>query len=506
MATPFYDNIFVESAKLIDAKWGPFASTGDAYLAVPKPARQIGMFAIIAPPGGTASLYWYKDNTTTLVPFAGNSSVEVYATFSAFPATGSANVIYIDKSESQSYYWNNALIPPAYVLTSSNVEVYNNSILFPQPGVENVIYIADDTNTSYVWNSALLNGNGDYEVISGSVKQVELQANATHIQWRYVGDSNWIDLVALEDLKGDKGDKGDQGDPGLVYLGNYVLGNGYIANIAVVKGSDNNLYIAKASGGLADPVGNTAEWDIFLPKGVDGDNGDNALWNFTEAYSGGATYAVGDIATFDGETWYRINSNGGNVGDTPAEGTFWTKIAAKGADGENGLPPEWQFQGPWQGFPTIYEIGDIVTYQGETWYNDGSATDTPSTANGWELLAAKGADGSGGILYIECNSIDTNAYTITTGNNITANTVGDTYLIKFNFTNTTTPTLQIDNAAVADLYNSKTGLVLVSGDIQNGVTHLVVCTSIDTTDIFEVTTIGGGGTIGFEQNFLLMGA
>jgi len=60
-----------------------------------------------------------------------------------------------------------------------------------------------------------------------------------------------------------KGEDGVDGSGGLVYLGNYVLGNGYVANLAIVKGSDNNLYIAKSSGGLADPVGNTAEWDIF---------------------------------------------------------------------------------------------------------------------------------------------------------------------------------------------------------------------------------------------------
>ena len=61
--------------------------------------------------------------------------------------------------------------------------------------------------------------------------------------------------------------------------------------MAVVKGSDNNLYIATSSGGLGDPVGNSAEWSIFLPKGVDGEdaplgtgaNGEVTRWspNFT---------------------------------------------------------------------------------------------------------------------------------------------------------------------------------------------------------------------------------
>lgn len=73
---------------------------------------------------------------------------------------------------------------------------------------------------------------------------------------------------------GADGANGNDGSPGLVYLGNYVSGNGYLANVAVVKGSDNNLYIATSSGGLGDPVGNTAEWAIFLPKGADGAQGD----------------------------------------------------------------------------------------------------------------------------------------------------------------------------------------------------------------------------------------
>ena len=76
----------------------------------------------------------------------------------------------------------------------------------------------------------------------------------------------------LNGLEGEQGPQGETGSPGLVYLGNYVSGNGYIENLAVVKGSDNNLYIATSSGGLGDPVGNSAEWGIFLPKGVDGED------------------------------------------------------------------------------------------------------------------------------------------------------------------------------------------------------------------------------------------
>jgi len=50
-------------------------------------------------------------------------------------------------------------------------------------------------------------------------KNIELQSDATtgYLQWRNVGDTAWTNLVALSVLKGDKGDPGDtgaQGDPG----------------------------------------------------------------------------------------------------------------------------------------------------------------------------------------------------------------------------------------------------------------------------------------------------
>jgi len=151
--------------------------------------------------------------------------------------------------------------------------------------------------------------------------------------------------------QGPQGNPGEQGVPGtagagfgIFYLGNYNPSSGYVPDIAVVRGSDGQLYLAKASGQLGDPVGNTAQWEVWIPKGADGTNGTNgtngadALWNYTGEYNGGASYAVGDIATYDGQLWYRVGANGGNVGDTPSPG-FWNLLAAKGADAE--LPPGW---------------------------------------------------------------------------------------------------------------------------------------------------------------------
>ena len=87
-------------------------------------------------------------------------------------------------------------------------------------------------------------------------------------------------------------------------------------------------------------VGDESAWLASLvgAQGDAGAPGADALWNFLGAYDLGSAYAVGDVVTYDGETWYRIDAHGGNTGDTPVEGLFWTKLSAKGSDGSNGLP------------------------------------------------------------------------------------------------------------------------------------------------------------------------
>jgi hypothetical protein len=45
-------------------------------------------------------------------------------------------------------------------------------------------------------------------------REIELQKSSTHIQWRYVGDVLWTDLVLLADLQGPQGIQGPQGNAG----------------------------------------------------------------------------------------------------------------------------------------------------------------------------------------------------------------------------------------------------------------------------------------------------
>lgn len=182
------------------------------------------------------------------------------------------------------------------------------------------------------WNSASAYAVGDVVVYQGQLyytKSVTTAGTLPTVTAKF-------DLIAAKGADGTPGTAG--AGFGIFYLGNYNQSSGYVPDIAVVRGSDGQLYLAKASGQLGDPVGNTAQWEVWIPKGADGTNGTNgtngadALWNYTGEYSGGASYAVGDVVTYDGQLWYRFNSNGGNVGDTPSPG-LWNLLAAKGADG-----------------------------------------------------------------------------------------------------------------------------------------------------------------------------
>jgi hypothetical protein len=53
---------------------------------------------------------------------------------------------------------------------------------------------------------AVLTGKQIYDLCKGADgKQIQVQSNGTHIQWRYVGDSSWTNMVQLSTLKGADG-------------------------------------------------------------------------------------------------------------------------------------------------------------------------------------------------------------------------------------------------------------------------------------------------------------
>jgi hypothetical protein len=129
-----------------------------------------------------------------------------------------------------------------------------------------------------------------------------------------------------------QGPTGLQGEPGQDALWNfrgewYFDGSGtwYVGDV-VTRGGQTYYCIEEYGGEInLPPEAYPNLWQLIAAKGI--------AWNYTGEYSGGAEYAVGDVATYDGELWYRTDSNGGNVGDTPSDvSPFWDLLAAKGAD------------------------------------------------------------------------------------------------------------------------------------------------------------------------------
>lgn len=67
--------------------------------------------------------------------------------------------------------------------------------------------------------------------------------------------------------------------------------------------------------------------------GPPGLDGADALWNFLGEYNNGADYNIGDVVTYSGGTYYRILP--ANPGYPPGT-TYWTTIAEAGAVGATG--------------------------------------------------------------------------------------------------------------------------------------------------------------------------
>ena len=86
------------------------------------------------------------------------------------------------------------------------------------------------------------------------------------------------------------------------------------------------------------------------PQGPAGADGADALWNFVGEYNNGADYNIGDVVTYLGGTYYRVGEP--NPGYPPGT-VYWTTVAEPGADGA---------QGP-QGEPGIAGTTAIVQHE-----------------------------------------------------------------------------------------------------------------------------------------------
>jgi hypothetical protein len=181
-----------------------------------------------------------------------------------------------------------------------------------------------------LWNfTGEYNGGASYAIgdIATYDGQLWYRAHANGGTVGNVPSESFIwNLLAAKGTDGAQGDPGTQGSPGLVYLGDFIAGNGYVSNLAVVKGSDNNLYIAKASGELGSPIANPGQWELFLPKG---ETGSSITWS--GAWDAGTNYPVNYAVSDNGSSYIKILTDPSGVFPLTSETQYWNLLAEGGS-------------------------------------------------------------------------------------------------------------------------------------------------------------------------------
>lgn len=167
-------------------------------------------------------------------------------------------------------------------------------------------------------------------------REIELQKSDTAIQWRYVGDQEWIDLVQLSEIKGDPGNTGAManltigtvttlaaGSNATASIESNPDGSGYVLNLGIPEGEDGENGVSINN---IPPGGTTGQ---VLTKNSDSDH--DLKWDDPK---GG-----GDTVNVDAELKEYMNvakpaiasaiiNKGGNVENTDSLSDYATRIAA----------------------------------------------------------------------------------------------------------------------------------------------------------------------------------
>ena len=138
---------------------------------------------------------------------------------------------------------------------------------------------------------------------------------------------------------------------------------------------------------------------------------------FRGAYSGSTAYVVDDIVTSGGSSYICIQAHGAGTQAT-SQGSYWTKLAAKGTDGT--------------------DVGTTITTQGDILYRDGSGLQRLAKGTAGQALkmnTAANAPEWGTISSDFVKIIDQDISSAVTSINVTNwidNSTYQSYLIKFN--------------------------------------------------------------------------
>lgn len=183
-----------------------------------------------------------------------------------------------------------------------------------------VIEQADGTRSlSY----SLLRNSLSQEISSGKV--IELNNNGIFLQWRYIGDLVWRNLLNLSDLKGPPGDS-------ISWKGAWVDTTSYKLLEAVSYGGASYICVNATGNAGKDPslLSSRSYWGILSEKGA---AGASIVWR--GAYLGSANYIKLDAVSYEGQS-YICKSETSITQTLPTETSKWDLLAAKGSAGSGG--------------------------------------------------------------------------------------------------------------------------------------------------------------------------
>ena len=240
----------------------------------------------------------------------------------------------------------------ALVRNGAQVALYHKSSNYWQRVYYRVILVAGAANKFQIFNrqvyAALPSGDQSFDSTTFAAsgddgREVELRKSATHIQWRYVGELTWIDLVPLIDLKGIDGDDGTEIE--LQVNGSNMLQWRYIG-----AGAWTDLFDLTTLAGSLPPGGTTSQVLTKL-SATDGD----ADWETVKpplhiiyaneaAMLAGQANQVEGYAYFDGtKEWRKLATSAGviadyrEIGGASGSGADTNAVHYNAADGKNAI-------------------------------------------------------------------------------------------------------------------------------------------------------------------------
>lgn len=167
--------------------------------------------------GGT--LYFYLPAGNAGAAYGGNAYTATVATHhnNAFTIAG---VGYVFRRELTNLTVDNkdtmirADAPYTATLTPGTGWCLPGSIGITMGGVTLATGYSYNSTTGILTIDAGVTGDIVVTAVGGAGREIELRVDATHIQWRYEGEPEWLNLVALADITGPQGTAGQDGADG----------------------------------------------------------------------------------------------------------------------------------------------------------------------------------------------------------------------------------------------------------------------------------------------------